>query len=89
MLGFPPFTKLVKLEIRGRDRIKLEEKANQLAKVLRFRTTTTIYGPNQTFNKKGYLYNIILKIKDPMEDIAIIGEIARDWQIEVDCASTS
>ncbi|MFN8434246.1 MAG: primosomal protein N' [Anaerolineales bacterium] len=90
-LGYPPFTKLVRLEYRNADNLKAEEEAKKLASKLKvkieaggFRQTELI-GPVPCFFAKEngeYRWQIVLRGPNPeavLRDFRI-----NDWRIEVD-----
>lgn len=95
-LAFPPYSLLIKLTIRGKDKKKLFEKAEALTKQLL--DYQTIYGPYESvFAQKTPSYSIILKSPTESYNLAakeqarkkfsaILAKIPRDWQIVVEPA---
>ncbi len=93
-LGYPPFTKLIKLEYRALQTGKAEEEAHKLAdnireliKTKRF-TQTDMIGPAPSYypKKHGYwCWQIVLRGPNPqnlLKDLPI-----KSWQVEIDPVS--
>lgn len=94
MLGYPPFTKLVRLEYRNIDPLKAEEESKKTATKLKVkieaqaRHQTELIGPVPSFFSKVdgvYRWQIIVRGPDPaslLRDIKLT-----DWRIEVEPVS--
>lgn len=89
-LGYPPFTKLVRLEHRSTDNQKAEAKAQQLAAQIRewlaagAYHATRMIGPAPCFFARSgglFRWQIILSGPDPRS--LLRGRILTDWKIEV------
>ena len=90
-LGYPPFTKLARLEYRNADNLKAEEEAKKLASKLKIKLEaggfrqTELIGPVPCFFAKEngeYRWQIVLRGPNPeavLRDFRI-----NDWRIEVD-----
>jgi len=86
-LGYPPFTRLVRLEFRGQDQVSAEKEAKRMAEKLSVNGNqpAAIIGPVPCFFAKVggvYRWQIILRGANP-------GELLRDvkldgWRVEVD-----
>ncbi len=93
-LGYPPFTKLIKLEYRALQAGKAEEEAHKLAEIIRELiktkrfTQTDMIGPAPSYypKKHGYwCWQIVLRGPNPqnlLKDLPI-----KSWQIEIDPVS--
>jgi len=97
-LSYPPFGLLIKLTIKGKNPMTLEEKAEKLIEELN-QSPVTILGPYRSvFSQKKPSYNIILKtklgsynLKEREKAITIqkshLVKASRDWQIIVEPTS--
>ena len=90
-LGYPPFSRLVKLEYRHRDAARVEAEAKSLAQELRVwideagLIQTDFIGPVPCFFTRLnglYRWQIILRGPDPRQILQ--GRHLRDWMVEVD-----
>ncbi|MBM3124221.1 MAG: primosomal protein N' [Chloroflexi bacterium] len=90
-LGYPPFTKLVRLEFRHLDAAKVKKEANALADRLKVKLeagcqrSTELIGPVPCyFEKEGgeYRWQIILRGSNPQEVLRDLN--LKDWRIETD-----
>ena len=79
-LGYPPFTHLVKLQSRHRNREMLRRNAIGLAAQL----GGTAYPAFLEHERGMYVYNILLKFQNPNDKIQILRRVPPDWQIDVD-----
>ncbi len=93
-LGYPPFTRLLRLEYRHADPVQAERAAQQLAADLRAglaaggRTASQLIGPAPCFFARqagDYRWQIILRGSDPVE--LLRGKKLVDWIVEVDPTS--
>ena len=93
-LGYPPFSKFVRLEYKHHDSQKAEKAAQSLAETLREwirlekRSLTELIGPAPCFFSRiggDYRWQIILRGPDPTA--LLRGRIFPDWKIEVEPAS--
>ncbi|MFH1183735.1 MAG: primosomal protein N' [Chloroflexota bacterium] len=93
-LGFPPFTRLLRLEYRHHDPVKAEEAARVAAASLRRNMTTAVaiqaamIGPAPCFFSRldgRYRWQIVLRGADP--GAFLEGLRLPDWRIEVDPVS--
>jgi primosomal protein N' (replication factor Y) len=90
-LGYPPFGRLVRLEIRDQDAGRAEAEARKLADQLSAwiqsekRTETTLIGPVPAFFSKldnVYRWQVIVRGPDP---VALLrGRIPAGWRVEVE-----
>jgi primosomal protein N' (replication factor Y) len=86
-LGYPPFSRLVRLELRGRDSTSTEKEARRVAEKL---STTnyqpsTVIGPVPCFFSKVagfYRWQIVLRESNPSELLS--GIKLDNWRVEVD-----
>jgi primosomal protein N' (replication factor Y) (superfamily II helicase) len=94
MLGYPPFSQLVRLEYRDHDSIKAEKTAQVFAEKIRHwieaekRTATEIIGPAPCFFTRqdgAFRWQIILRGPDPTAILR--GQNMSDWQVEVNPVS--
>ena len=90
-LGYPPFTRLLRLEYRHHDAVKALEEAERLAAILQPRVSERtggragIIGPAPCFFSKlegRYRWQIILRGGDP--GAYLEGLRLEDWRIEID-----
>jgi primosomal protein N' (replication factor Y) (superfamily II helicase) len=90
-LGYPPFSRLVRLEYRHADADKVEETARQLADEIRVwivqekRRATELIGPVPCFYARWgglYRWQIVLRGPDPVS--LLRGKNLGDWRIEVE-----
>jgi primosomal protein N' (replication factor Y) len=92
-LGYPPFTRLVRLEFRHYDPYKAEENANALARQILHWIADEgrqieLIGPAPSFFSKlsgNYRWQIVLRGSDPTE--LLKNRPLQDWIIEVDPSS--
>jgi len=93
-LGYPPFTRLLRLEYRHHDPLKAEESARALAASLQRRFLKTagaqaaMIGPAPCFFSKlegKFRWQIVLRGADP--GAYLEGQRLTDWRIEVDPVS--
>jgi primosomal protein N' (replication factor Y) len=93
-LGFPPFTRLVRLEYRHHDAVKAEEEARALAASLKRRMEASpmaaggMIGPAPCFFSKvdgKYRWQLILRGADPSPFLA--GQRLSEWRVEADPTS--
>ncbi|MCC6299033.1 MAG: primosomal protein N' [Anaerolineales bacterium] len=86
-LGYPPFTRLVRLELRGQDQASTEKEARRVAEKLSTvqRPSSNVIGPVPCFFSKVagfYRWQIILRGSNPSE---LLEGIRLDgWRVEVD-----
>jgi primosomal protein N' (replication factor Y) len=89
-LGYPPFTRLVRLEYRSTDQASVENEVKRVAQKLSTisRQSTDVIGPVPSFFAKVggyYRWQIILRGANPQE---LLREIKLDgWRVEVDPVS--
>lgn len=89
---YPPFARLIKLAYRHKVSQFAEKEASRLnSQLQQFRTqypnTFDILGPNSAFISKErnlWIWQIIIKVKDPKIQPHILKSIPSEWQIEVD-----
>jgi primosomal protein N' (replication factor Y) len=90
-LGYPPFTRLLRLEYRHHDAVKALEEAERLAAILEPRVSentagrAAIIGPAPCFFAKlegRYRWQIVLRGADP--GAYLEGLRLEDWRIEID-----
>ena len=90
-LGYPPFGRLMRLEIRDRDSARAEAEARQLVKKIESwiqaegRKETNLVGPVPSFFAKInglYRWQIVLRGPDPVS--LLRGRLPEKWRIEVD-----
>lgn len=90
-LGYPPFTRLARLEYRNADNVKAEEEAAKLATKLNVkieaekRSQTELIGPVPCFFAKEngeYRWQIILRSPDPVSFLRDMK--LNDWRVEID-----
>lgn len=90
-LGYPPFTRLARLEYRNADNVKAEEEAAKLATKLNVkieaekRGQTELIGPVPCFFAKEngeYRWQIILRSPDPVSFLRDMK--LNDWRVEID-----
>ncbi len=89
-LGYPPFTRLVRLELRGLDQASTEKEARRVAEKLSIvhRSSSDIIGPVPCFFSKVagfYRWQIILRGSQPQEFLR--GMKLEGWRVEVDPVS--
>jgi primosomal protein N' (replication factor Y) len=93
-LGYPPFTGLLRLEIRHYDAVQAEKAANALAARIRKqvevekRRSVNIIGPAPCFYSRldgKYRWQIVLRGAD-LKDL-VQGRLSPEWRIEVEPAS--
>lgn len=99
LLSYPPYSLLVKLSLKGKNRDKIQTEAEQIAVNLRSNTydpKSTLLGPYESiFWQKIPAYHIILKIKLESYNLSerqkavtklkeLIKGLPRTWQIEVE-----
>jgi primosomal protein N' (replication factor Y) len=90
-LGYPPFTRLARLEYRNVDNVKAEEECKKLANKLNVkieaegRHQSELIGPAPCFFAKEngeYRWQIVLRSPDP---ISLLRDMKlNDWRIEID-----
>jgi len=94
-LGYPPFSRLVRLEVRHQDASTARAEAQKLAEKLGQALVsgnwkqTTVIGPVPSFFAKlggYYRWQIILRGPDPVAVLRddVIGRRLVDWRVEVD-----
>ncbi len=94
-LGYPPFSRLVRLEYRHRDAIAAQEETRKLAGRLiellntEHRSLTTVIGPVPSFFAKiggYYRWQIVLRGPDPASVLKAepVSRWLVDWRVEVD-----
>ncbi|HLA07051.1 MAG TPA: primosomal protein N' [Anaerolineales bacterium] len=89
-LGYPPFTRLVRLEVRNQDQASAEEEARRVAEKLSVisHQSSAVIGPVPCFFAKvngEYRWQIVLRGANPQE---LLRDIKLDgWRIEVDPVS--
>ncbi|RPJ25753.1 MAG: primosomal protein N', partial [Chloroflexi bacterium] len=94
-LGYPPFSRLVRLEYRHQDAIVAQEQARKLAAKLQELLVTgnwkqvTVIGPVPSFFAKMggyYRWQIILRGPDPVPVLREdpLARLLMDWRVEVD-----
>jgi primosomal protein N' (replication factor Y) len=90
-LGYPPFTRLLRLEYRHHDPVRALEEAERLASILeprvveKTRGRASIIGPAPCFFSKlegRYRWQIVLRGADP--GAYLEGLRLDDWRIEID-----
>ena len=90
-IGYPPFSRLVKLEIRGEDEAAVEAEARQLAGQIRrwaeeiSMENVDVMGPTPCyFSKVGALYRwqVVLRGADPA--VILRGRRLENWRVQVD-----
>ncbi len=90
-LGYPPFSRLVRLEIRHRDAPQVEAQARALADQLQDwieageRRQTDLIGPVPCFYARlrgEYRWQIVLRGPDPLS--LLRGRLPEGWRVEVD-----
>ncbi len=90
-LGYPPFSRMVRLEYRHDDAAKAEEVAEKMAQQIRVwlrqegRVATEVIGPVPCFFTRlrgQYRWQIVLRGPDPAS--LLRGRTFGDWRIEVD-----
>ena len=94
-LGYPPFSRLVRLEYRHRDPLSAEKEAHRIA--VRLRETlaapqwklVTMIGPVPSFFAKiggFYRWQIVLRGSDPVPLLreGLVQTWLKDWRVEVD-----
>jgi primosomal protein N' (replication factor Y) (superfamily II helicase) len=91
-LGYPPFSRLVRLEFRHHDAAKAEEEAHRTAKKLSTlqQARTTMIGPVPCFFAKiggYYRWQIILRGSNPKESLREANVKLDGWRVEVDPVS--
>jgi primosomal protein N' (replication factor Y) len=82
-LGYPPFTRLIRLEYRHRDPDKAEKEARDLYS--KIGNPVTDIGPVPCFYNKlngEYRWQIVLRGHDPASIVK--GKVPEDWRIEVE-----
>ena len=93
-LGYPPFNRLVRLEVQHKNLEKAEKSAMDMAAMLvkriekEKRTETDLIGPVPCFFAKQaglYRWQVILRGPDPAS--LLIGHLPEGWRIEVDPSS--
>ena len=93
-LGFPPFTRLLRLEYRHHNVLKAEEAARAMAESLERKAAKTadgksaVIGPAPCFFSKvdgKYRWQIVLRGGDPGAQLE--GKRLADWRIEIDPVS--
>ncbi|HEY5982707.1 MAG TPA: primosomal protein N' [Anaerolineales bacterium] len=93
-LGFPPFTRLLRLEFRHHEAARAEQAAREVASALGRRlksatgTEPALIGPAPCFYSKldgKYRWQIVLRGSDPAA--LLEGLRLRDWRIEIDPVS--
>jgi primosomal protein N' (replication factor Y) (superfamily II helicase) len=93
-LGFPPYTRLLRLEYRHADPLKAEEQARALGTTLSRRLASRpgpqppLIGPAPCFFSRlegRYRWQIVVRGADPGEHLA--GLRLEDWRVEMDPAS--
>jgi len=94
-LGYPPFSRLVRLEYRHQDAVFVREQARKLSAKLQELLTTgnwkliTIIGPVPSFFARlggDYRWQIILRGPDPLSVLReeTVTRLLSDWRVEVD-----
>ena len=91
-LGYPPFSRLVRLEFRHHDATKAEEEAYRTAKKLSAlqHARTTMIGPVPCFFAKiggYYRWQIVLRGSNPKESLREANAKLDGWRVEVDPVS--
>ena len=91
-LGYPPFSRLVRLEYRHHDAEKAEEEAHRTVKKLSSMNhqTSTMIGPVPCFFAKVggyYRWQIVLRGSDPKESLRDANAKLDGWRVEVDPVS--
>ncbi len=92
-LGYPPFSRLARLEFRHRDSVIAEKEARKLATKLQKQIdsehrSANLIGPVPCFFSKlnsEYRWQIILRATDPASILR--GQISTGWRVEVDPVS--
>ena len=86
-LGYPPFTRLVRLEFRDQDQASAEREARRAGEKLSVisQKSSAVIGPVPCFFAKvngEYRWQIVLRGANPQE---LVGKLKLDgWRIEVD-----
>ena len=91
-LGYPPFSRLVRLEYRHHDPAKAEEEAHRTAKKLSAMNhrSSTMIGPVPCFFAKVggyYRWQIVLRGTNPKESLRDANAKLDGWRVEVDPVS--
>jgi primosomal protein N' (replication factor Y) len=91
-LGYPPFSRLVRLEYRHHDAVKAEEEAHRTAKKLLAlqHERTTMIGPVPCFFAKiggYYRWQIVLRGSNPKDALREANAKLDGWRVEVDPVS--
>ena len=91
-LGYPPFSRLVRLEYRHHDAPKAEEEAHRTAKKLSAMNhqSSTMIGPVPCFFAKVggyYRWQIVLRGTNPKESLRDANAKLDGWRVEVDPVS--
>jgi primosomal protein N' (replication factor Y) (superfamily II helicase) len=91
-LGYPPFSRLVRLEYRHHDAAKAEEEAHRTAKKLSTlnHQPSTMIGPVPCFFAKVggyYRWQIVLRGTNPKESLRDANAKLDGWRVEVDPVS--
>ena len=91
-LGYPPFSRLVRLEYRHHDPAKAEEEAHRTAKKLSIadHLQSTMIGPVPCFFAKVggyYRWQIVLRGSNPKESLRDMSTKLDGWRVEVDPVS--
>jgi primosomal protein N' (replication factor Y) (superfamily II helicase) len=91
-LGYPPFSRLVRLEYRHHDPAKAEEEAHRTAKKLstiNYQSSTMIGPVPCFFAKVGgyYRWQIVLRGTNPKESLSDANAKLDGWRVEVDPVS--
>jgi primosomal protein N' (replication factor Y) len=86
-LGYPPFARLVRLELRGQDSASTEKEARRVAEKLSTlnHQPFTVIGPVPCFFSKVagfYRWQIVLRGSNPAESLR--GVRLDNWRVEVD-----
>lgn len=90
-LGYPPFARLTRIEIRDRDPLKAEKEVRALAAVVREKaaaerqTSPAVIGPAPCFFSKisgEYRWQVVLRGGEPERYLP--GRLSPNWRIEVD-----
>jgi len=89
-LGYPPYSRLVRLEYRHYDAAKAEATAQQMAKKIRqwltteHRTLTTVIGPVPCFFARvAGLYRWQIVLRGPEPESLLRGKQMEGWRVEV------
>ncbi|RIK28914.1 MAG: primosomal protein N' [Anaerolineae bacterium] len=85
-LGYPPFTRLVRLELRGQDQASTEKEARRVAEKISVNSDQlSVIGPVPCFFSKVagfYRWQIVLRGSNPSESLR--GIRLDGWRVEVD-----